>query len=344
MQNAVFVGFMPWRSLIPRWFPGYQHHFVSRRPGELFLSSWLLRLIFLRPHVYVWGKKYPAALRILCKALGLSFYHVEDGFIRSVGLGSLGAAPVSILVDSRALHFDCRWPSDLEVILETHDFRNDKELMANAEEALSLLRAHNVSKYNLTGDRAIDVGNSVGERILVVGQVPDDASLKYGGQRPLSNADLLSTAMADNPQATIYYKPHPATPIDLTVDKLLSSEACRNVVVLDGDIAAHTAIEACSSVYVNTSLLGFEALLSGKPVTCLGAPFYAGWGLTNDRLGIDRRRRRLSLTELFAGSYIVYPKYFRPDDGSPIAIADAIKLLVDLRTSRSMQIPRQSAP
>ncbi len=334
MQNAVFVGFLPWRSHIPRWFPGYQHHFVSRRPVELFLSSSLLRLLFLRPHVYVWGKKYPAALRILCKALGLSFYHVEDGFIRSVGLGSLGAAPVSILVDSRALHFDCHRPSDLEVILETHDFENDQELMANAEKALSLLRVYNVNKYNLAGDRTIDVGSLASERILVVGQVPGDASLRYGGRRPLCNADLLSTAIADHPQATIYYKPHPATRIDLQVDELLSSQACHDVIVLDGDIAAHTAIEACSLVYVNTSLLGFEALLRGKPVTCLGAPFYAGWGLTNDRMRIDRRRRRLSLMELFAGSYVAYPRYFNPDDGSPIAIVDAIRLLAGGRASR----------
>ena len=31
-----------------------------------------------------------------------------------------------------------------------------------------------------------------------------------------------------------------------------------------------------------TSLMGFEALLRGIPVTTLGTPFYAGWGLTTD--------------------------------------------------------------
>jgi hypothetical protein len=43
------------------------------------------------------------------------------------------------------------------------------------------------------------------------------------------------------------------------------------------------ALDAVDAVWTMTSTLGFEALLRGKPVVCLGTPFYAGWGLTKDR-------------------------------------------------------------
>jgi len=52
-----------------------------------------------------------------------------------------------------------------------------------------------------------------------------------------------------------------------------------------------------------------EALLRGKEVVCLGAPFYSNWGLTDDRQIVDRRNRQRSLIELFTISYILFPIY-----------------------------------
>jgi capsular polysaccharide export protein len=70
-----------------------------------------------------------------------------------------------------------------------------------------------------------------------------------------------------------------------------------------------------------TSLLGFEALLRGKAVTCLGAPFYAGWGLTRDLGSVPLRRMRapdgyplppVTLEALTYAALIAYPRYFDP--------------------------------
>lgn len=62
-----------------------------------------------------------------------------------------------------------------------------------------------------------------------------------------------------------------------------------------------------------TSLLGFEALLRGLPVTCLGAPFYAGWGLTRDLGPVPARRRaRPDLVQLAHAALIAYPRYWDP--------------------------------
>ena len=59
-----------------------------------------------------------------------------------------------------------------------------------------------------------------------------------------------------------------------------------------------------------TSLTGFEALLRAIPVWTYGRPFYAGWGLTQDRLDCPRRGRQLSLDELVAGTLLRYPRYY----------------------------------
>ncbi|MEF8701859.1 MAG: capsular polysaccharide biosynthesis protein, partial [Candidatus Accumulibacter sp. UW26] len=55
-------------------------------------------------------------------------------------------------------------------------------------------------------------------------------------------------------------------------------------------------------------------LLRGKRVVVHGQPFYAGWGLTEDRVrggvALGRRERRLQLDELVAGTLLRYPVYW----------------------------------
>ncbi|MEI4908144.1 capsular polysaccharide biosynthesis protein, partial [Klebsiella pneumoniae] len=48
-----------------------------------------------------------------------------------------------------------------------------------------------------------------GHRILVPGQVEDDASIIRGGGAVRSNLGLLQAARAANPTARLIYKPHP---------------------------------------------------------------------------------------------------------------------------------------
>ncbi len=67
-----------------------------------------------------------------------------------------------------------------------------------------------------------------------------------------------------------------------------------------------------------TSLLGFEALLRGVKVTPLGVPFYAGWGLTQDkRTAPAWRKARPELLGLAHAVLIDYPRYFDPITRQP---------------------------
>jgi capsular polysaccharide export protein len=79
-------------------------------------------------------------------------------------------------------------------------------------------------------------------------------------------------------------------------------------------------------VVVNTSLIGFEALMRGKAVTTIGRPFYAGWGLTDD-VDPPPRARSLTLDELLAAALILYPSYVDPETGLPAPPEIAVEAL-----------------
>lgn len=77
-----------------------------------------------------------------------------------------------------------------------------------------------------------------------------------------------------------------------------------------------------------TSLTGFEALLRGVRVTCLGAPFYAGWHLTRDLGPVpDRRTARPDLVQLVHAALIAYPRYWDPVSHRPCPVEVALDRL-----------------
>jgi capsular polysaccharide export protein len=250
-----------------------------------------------------WGKKtlnIPAAAEN--RALTL-----EDGFIRSVGLGAGFATPLSWVADSRGIYFDAGRPSDLEHILSTETFPPD--LIERATRLREALVASGVTKYNL-GSGVWRSPANARRSILVPGQVESDASILYGAPGIQTNMGLLRAVRESNPGAHVVYKPHPDVVAGFRAKGLCESEAgqwCDEVVV---DVPMGRLLEAVDEVHVLTSLAGFEALLRGKVVATYGCPFYAGWGLTSDQCApIPRRGRRLTIDELVAGALIRYPMY-----------------------------------
>jgi len=53
------------------------------------------------------------------------------------------------------------------------------------------------------------------------------------------------------------------------------------------------------------------------------------WGLTNDKIKMDRRGRGLSIYELFAGAYILYTKYYNPYIDKESDILDVIEYIAN---------------
>ncbi len=265
-------------------------------------------------------------------AAGVPVYRIEDGFIRSAGLGAKLVLPCSIVVDRRGAHFDPAIPSDLEMLIATSDFPPD--LLARAERLAAQIVARGVTKYNLAG-RLPTLPAAARRLVLVPGQVTDDRSVTHGGAGITDMAELLARVRAAEPDATILWKPHPDVDARLRRGALPDAEALRHADRVVRGAALAPLLARVDAVHVLTSQTGFEALLRGREVVCHGQPFFAGWGLTRDLAPIPRRTRRIGLAELVAATLILYPRYCDPVTGrpcSPEALVDRLASLPRRRT------------
>jgi capsular polysaccharide export protein len=263
--------------------------------------------------VLVWAGKEPA---------GLSHpvvRRVEDGFLRSKGLGAELVPPLSLVTDDLGIYYDPTRESRLERLIAAPLPPGGR---LRAERLIQALVYGGISKYNLGGDvPALPAGH----RILVPGQVEDDASIRLGAGDVRTNLGLLQAVRAANPSAVIVYKPHPDVEAGLRPGVVTDTSLADAVAVKADPVAL---IDACDAVWTMTSLLGFEALLRGKSVTCLGAPFYAGWGLTSDLVAVPARRTaRPDLAQLVHATLIAYPRYHDPVSRRPCPVEVVVERL-----------------
>lgn len=258
---------------------------------------------------------------------------VEDGFLRSRGLGAELVAPLSYALDPAGLYFDPRRPSTLDQLIAAHQALRASEI-ERSERLIAQMVANNLTKYNQSANLSLDLPAGA---ILVVGQVEDDASIRLGASEIRTNAALLQAARAANPNAALVWKPHPDVEAGLRPGAVVAPEQWADMTVRDADIGALFAQVA--GLWTITSLAGFEALLRGVPVTTLGAPFYAGWGLTRDLGPVPPWRKTgppPSLAALVHATLIAYPRYHDPVTNLPCPV----EVIVD-RLADGAALPRQ---
>ena len=234
-------------------------------------------------------------------------HQLEDGFLRSKGLGAQLVPPLSFVLDRKGIYFDPNRPSDLEALIANSLNLSAQERQRAADLQHRLIKG-GISKYNLRKSAALAL--PPGRRILVPGQVEDDASIRLGTRDICTNLALLRNVRKQNPDAVVIYKPNPDVEVGLRPGTL--AEARRYCDVIAADHAPIPLINQVDEVWTMTSLLGFEALIRGKAVTCLGLPFYSGWGLTHDRHAVPRRQARPDILGLIHDCLIEYPRYFDP--------------------------------
>ena len=255
-----------------------------------------------------WGRDAPMGLADLAMHNGVRLLRMEDGFVRSVGLGSDLIRPLSLVLDSSGIYFDPTRESDLEKILNDSVF--SLEVMARAKQVRAFIVEKGITKYN-TEFRGQPLWDARGAKVILVpGQVEDDASIRYGCEYVKTNLALLQAARDENPSAFIVYKPHPDVMASNRKGKVSLDAARRLADHIETELSVVSCIDAADDVYTMTSLTGFDALLRGKRVVVFGRPFYAGWGLTEDKAQIPRRRRTLGVDELVAGALLEYPFYW----------------------------------
>lgn len=282
----------------------------------------------------IWPSRVSSGLMAEAESAEVKLVRVEDGFVRSVGLGSNLVPPLSVIVDRQGIHFDPSAPSDLENILARAEFS------APTLERAARLRAKiveaRISKYAAGEDdthkSAASTPNTRASKrvVLVPGQVEDDMSVLAGGGGLTSNLELLRRTRALEPDAEIWWRPHPDVDAGHRIGAVDDAAALKHADRIAREGAMSDLLDKVDALHTITSLSGFEALLRGCDVTCHGVPFYAGWGLTRDLGEVPARRgRTLSLDELVAGVLILYPRYLDPVTKLPCPPETLIKRLAE---------------
>lgn len=283
-----------------------------------------------------WGRRQTAErLRVFAQRHNLPFVALEDGFLRSCDLGVNGAPPLSLVLDDLGIYYDSTQPSRLEKLINSLEL--DEELQAEARRAIDLIVRHRLSKYNHAPERRLPERRpTCRSRVLVIDQTMGDVSVRLGGADADAFAQMLDAALAENPDAEVWLKIHP----DVLSGKKqgyfnagqLNCHPEGRLRFLADDMSPLTLLEQVDKVYVVTSQMGFEALMLRKPVVCFGLPWYAGWGLTQDRhpeIEALRTRRSMprTLEQLFEAAYLRYTRYIEPYSGNPGTIFDVIDWL-----------------
>ncbi len=305
--HAVTVGFSPWKKkIVPDYLRGPVGSLTQlgtmAEAEKIFATQADARLL-------VWGRRPEIPPVFQGRAV-----RVEDGFIRSKGLGAAFNFPYSWVLDSRGIYFDPTAPSDLEELLNAGFTETD---LREAAHLIEILREKRLTKYNLAGEQiTLDPEKIRGRKVILVpGQVEADASIAFGSPVLKSNIELLRAVRAAEPEAFLIFKAHPDLVAGARHGSVLPGgyDGLSDLAVTEGNVLDW--LDVCDEVHTMTSTVGFEALIRKVPVVTYGLPFYAAWGLTTDHLECPRRIRRLTLEELVCGALMKYPRYLNPATG-----------------------------
>ncbi|EAK7841893.1 capsular polysaccharide biosynthesis protein [Campylobacter jejuni] len=273
-----------------------------------------------------WGKKKSGLKAMeLAKKHNVKFLLLEDGFLRSLNLGVEKSSSFSIVKDDVGIYYDATAPSKLENILNTYEFITEE--LEQAKKAIELIKKEKLSKYNNNLCISKDLFSANEERVLIITQVANDASLKFGLADSFSTQDIINEVIKENPNAKIYIKIHPDVLSGKKQSDFNAQDLPSNCVVIKENYNPIELLSYFKKVYTKTSGMGFEALIQECECICYGMPFYAGWGLTKDKLECKRRIQKRSLEEVFYAAYILYSEYFNPYLNQKSNIFDTIETL-----------------
>lgn len=257
---------------------------------------------------------------------------VEDGFIRSIVAWNMNVHEVkykiglSAVIDYKGLYINALVPSGLENILNSDWKISCDELTRSKKNIINILQ-NKITKYNHQPIYNFHIGANNRKKVLVVDQVYGDRSIDLGLATDDTFKIMLSDAVKENPNADIIVKCHP----DRRKGHYEDLKSHDNIYVLTEGINPICLLEKMDKVYVCTSQMGFEALMCGKEVHTYGMPFYAGWGLTIDKLKCERRTKKRSLEEVFHAAYIQYSRYISWKNQCETDIEHVIDEILELR-------------
>ncbi|MDR0327048.1 MAG: hypothetical protein LBI05_01995 [Planctomycetaceae bacterium] len=264
---------------------------------------------------------------------------IEDGFFKSADTPKNRRVDIkylegiSFVVDDKAMYFDATRKSRLEAMLNDNTLIINEQQKQRAKQCMEMITSTYLTKYNHQPIFTPQIGRQKVPKVLVVDQSYGDMSISLGLANDATFQNMLDSAIAENPDADIIIKTHPdslATPKKRPA-YYTGVEQQQNLYKITYPINPIALLKSVDKVYVCTSQLGFESLMCGKETHVFGMPFYAGWGLTNDRLVCPRRTNPRTLEEVFYIAYIMYSRYANPVTKSRCEIEEAMNYLLTLR-------------
>ncbi|MCC4264613.1 hypothetical protein LL240_09090 [Oceanimonas baumannii] len=328
LDTVVVIGCNDWKfGFISDYLKEYKVAFLPRKKVGITAFNAIRRLGKKPKAILIWGYTDSTNLRKLLKLSNYETWRIEDGFIRSSSLGATHSTPYSLVIDKNGLYFNYESNSDLTTLLSEYELSLVPDLEEKAKHCLSIIERFSLSKYNPpVSNKENDL--KIKKRIAVLGQVDNDAAIKFGNPDGWTSKSLVELAYYENPDCEILYRPHPEVYKGYQKSKLRSKSIEKIAKISSPEENIISFIDKCDHIYTITSLTGLEALIRGKKVTIVGTPFYAGWGPTDDRVSI-KRNRKLSVNEIFYISYIIYPQYFREENKYLGFLGAAYNIIVD---------------
>lgn len=305
------VNIAPWkRDFFKKIYRNYAIVFVPLNSDIFSYQKYLKK--FEETVIVVWGYRECHNLKEFAIENNLKITRIEDGFVRGKGLGIEHNLPYSLCFDSQCLYFDAREESNFEKLALKHQSIITDKLLEKSRYYVQIFKERGITKYLLPETFKVEYPEKPSsiERILVIGQSEGDASIRFSLSAIKTNFELVTEVRNRHPDAQIVYKQHPDETFRGTPQTKFK-EKCN--LFIDFPTDYESLMEGVDKVYTISSLLGFELLIRGARVHVFGMPFYAGWGLTEDEQSLPRRNVKLSIEELFALTYILYPKYFDKD-------------------------------
>lgn len=277
----------------------------------------------------------------------------EDGFLRSIHLyyqqGKIDdcyVKPLSFIFDDLGFHFSCHYPTRIELLLNNSPDLNEKQKL-RAITNINYIVGNYLTKYNYKPIRLdFELPGHNKKKILVIGQKINDASVTNSNVPENIFQVILEAALIENPEADIIFVDHPETKKH-KLSNGIKDFVHDNLHIIGAEINIPVLLEKVDKVYVCSSGVGLEAIIRKKEVVVFGAPFYAGWGLTDDRNEIfnskemkQRRSKKLTIEELFYRAYIDYTVYRLPGELAFCSIERALEYLLNLREEYFVSIAK----
>lgn len=266
---------------------------------------------------------------------------LDSGFLSSPGIEGKTAPAHSVVICPDSIYFDATKPSHLVQTLNSAAHELTESQRSRTQACIETLLVHRISKYNHAPriDMRSRFSADATKRVLLVDQRIGGGSIHWslGGRGAFERMWEAALALPDH---EILVKLHPEIIAGNHQSHLLSlapSPLPANITIVDFDVNPFDLFDIVGKVFVCTSQLGFEAAMAGKEVHCFGAPFYSGWGFTQDRIAIPSRKRRRTINEVFHLFYIVHSRYFVPGQVGA-EIEDLIAYLADANTKPTTDI------